>query len=70
MVCWLVCRREEEERKGDKLVNGDILAYSAEFALEANAGWVVGARVDGVEGGTALRVRVVMIILVPFVSSV
>lgn len=46
------------------LLDGDVVAQAAEFALEANSGWVVGAGVDRVEGAAALRVCVVVVVLI------
>lgn len=51
-------------RSGEnKLFNGDVVAKSAEFSLDANSGGVVGARLDRVEGAAALGVGVVMVVL-------
>jgi hypothetical protein len=42
----------------------DVVAYAAEFALEADASGVEGAGETRVEGGAALRVRVVVVVAV------
>lgn len=45
------------------LVNRDIVADAAEFSLNANPAWVVGAGLDGVEGAATLGIGVVVVIL-------
>lgn len=49
--------------RGNELVYGDVLPYPAEFALEADSSWVVGARSRRVKWGAALRVGIMVIIL-------
>ncbi|KAI6804565.1 hypothetical protein KC361_g8 [Hortaea werneckii] len=46
-----------------EMVDGDIVPRPAELALEADAAGIVGARGRGVEGGPALWVRVVVVVV-------
>jgi hypothetical protein len=47
----------------NSLLDRDIVSDASKFALEANTGLVIGDRVDGVEGGAALGIGVVVVIL-------
>jgi hypothetical protein len=49
--------------RGDVLLNGDVVAYAAEFSLEADPLGVVGRRGSRVEGRAALGVGIVVVVL-------
>ena len=53
------------QRKDDSLLDGHVVSKPTEFTLDPNPSVVIGARVDGVEGGATLRIGVVVIILKP-----
>lgn len=76
MACWTFQRLEVFVSTGvlsfsgwvtggvvDLLVNGRVFPETAEFALDRDAARIEGSGLDGVEGGAALRVGVVVIVV-------
>lgn len=52
------------------LIQSDVVPDPAEFSLEANPAGVVRTRVDGIEGRTALGIRIVMVVLAHLASVI
>jgi len=76
MACWtfqrlraLVLLHIREGRAGNSLVDGGVLSQAAKFTLNRYPGGIVRRGLNRIERRTALRIRIMVIVVTGCVSS-